>query len=85
MPPNQKHTPAFTYEPRRIAQECTTGGRTAEIESALWLLPFLSTSHVTALLAGGQISGRVKVIKAEDEERNSLSSFDATNKRTACE
>lgn len=24
MPPNQKHTQAFTYEPLRIAQECIT-------------------------------------------------------------
>lgn len=24
MPPNQKHTRAFTYEPPRIAEECIT-------------------------------------------------------------
>lgn len=70
MPPNQKHTRAFTYEPQRIAQECIKrqGERTGE--QATPLLPFLSTSYVTALFGGG-ISGGVcalKVIRAEDQK-----------------
>lgn len=57
MPPNQKHTRAFTYEPPRIAQECITsetGGREGQKVGSSG--PFLSTSHVTALLRGGKIS-----------------------------
>lgn len=30
MPPNQKHTRAFTYEPPRIAQECITSEATGQ-------------------------------------------------------
>ena len=54
MPPNQKHTRAFTYEPPRIAQECITsetGGREGKKVGSSG--PFLSTSHVAALLQGG--------------------------------
>ncbi len=63
MPPNQKHTQAFTYEPPRIAQECITSeargrqSKKAGSSGPLYVLPFLSTSHVAALLGGGEISG----------------------------
>lgn len=74
MPPNQKHTQAFTCEPLRTAQECITrkaNGRESK-EAALVghsavAIYFHFTCHCPVTRAGA--GAGVKVIKAEDQKR----------------
>lgn len=76
MPPNQKHTQAFTYEPPRIAQECITrqargreskgAGSSGPLHRCHFFPLHMSLPCWWGYDKWGWV---VKVIKAEDQKR----------------